>query len=196
MMNTNRIEDAYTRYASSMLGYAQSRLDNNAEDVVHDAFMEVMALPELPDGDIEGLLIQRLKWRIADALRVSAEVLETELGTVDEDGQERPMDLTDLEEAQSHHGSIPPWPSAVDYDSPEELMTAAQMRDKIREYALEYCGERAYAVFLAVVVDARPQEHVARQFHMDQATISRTVNFVRSVLREQLAIDGYSVEDR
>lgn len=195
-MNTKRIEDAYTRYASSMLGYAQSRMDTDAEDVVHEAFMEVMALPELPEGDIEGLLIQRLKWRISDAQRASAEVLETDLGTVDDDGQERPMELADLEEAQSHHGSIPPWPSAVDYDSPEELMTAAQMRDKIREYAVEYCGERAYAVFLAVVVDDRPQGQVARQFHMDQATISRTVNFVRSVLREQLAIDGYAVGER
>lgn len=194
MTNQNsRIEEAYRLYSDKMLTYASSRVDHGAEDLVHEAFMEVMALPELPDGDIEGLLIQRLKWRISDAQRASAEVLECELGSVEEDGAERPMDLSDLEEAQTHHGSIPPWPGAIDYDTPEQIVTAAQMRDLIRQVAVDYCGQQAYSVFLAASIDGVPQAQIAKVFRMDQATVSRTVNFVRSVLLEHLAIDGYEV---
>jgi RNA polymerase sigma factor (sigma-70 family) len=192
--NENKIKEAYSKYAESLRNYARHRLGpDDAEDVVQDAFMEVMALPDLPEGDIEGLLMQRLKWRISDAQRAEAEVLETDLGTMDDDGQERPMELSDLEEAQSHHGSIPPWPSAVDYDSPEEIVTAAQMRDKIREYALEDCGEQAYAVFCASVVDQIPQHRIAKTFRMDQATVSRVTGWVRDTVAARLRDEGFKV---
>lgn len=191
--NNKKIEDAYSAYAEGMLAYALHRNCPDHEDVVHDTFLEVMAMPNVPDGDIEGLLIQRLKWRISDAMRASREVLESDLGTVDDDGQERPMDLGDLEDIQSEHGRTPPWPTAVNFDTPEDIVTASQMRDRIRTHATRLCGERDYAVFCAVVIDDVPQSRVAKEFRMDQATVSRIVQNVRDTVGTQLRAEGYAV---
>lgn len=193
MKNTTKVEEAYALYSPAMFSYAAGRLGTDHEDVVHDTFMEVMALPQLPDGGIEGLLIQRLKWRINDALRARQEVLECELGMMDDDGQDRPMELGDLEEVQSEHGRSPPWPTAVNYDSPEEIVSANQMRDKIREIAVRTCGDRDYAVFCASMIDQAPQWKVAKEFNMDQATVSRVVARVRQAVADELVLEGYDV---
>jgi RNA polymerase sigma factor (sigma-70 family) len=191
--DSKKFEDAYALYSPAMFAYAASKMDGGGEDVVHDTFLEVMALPTLPDGDIEGLLVQRLKWRIKDALRARQEVLECELGSVDDDGQDRPMELGDLEEVQSEHGRSPPWPTAVNYDTPEELVSASQMRDKIREIAVRTCGDNDYAVFCASQIDQMPQWRVAKEFHMDQATVSRVVARVRRAVADELSLEGYDV---
>lgn len=196
MSNTTdaRITAEYKHHLAMLLGVASDIVGpEEAEDVVHDAFLEVMALPELPSGRIGGLLVQRVRWRALDVLRARGEVLEADLGEVEDDGVMRVMQLEDLESVQMHHGSTPPWPSAVDHDNPEDIMSANQMRDKIREYATAACGEAEWGMFCAVTMDGASQVRVAREFRVDQATVSRAVDRVRYEVQRMLQAEGYAV---
>lgn len=187
-----RYEDEYVKNMERMVSYARNYVGDDAEDVAHDAFLEVMALPELP-GDIGGLLMQRLKWRIMDNTRRRDAILEADLGDTDDDDELRPMRLDDLESLQVQHGSTPPWPSAVDHDTPEGVVSADQLRNHIRNIAIEQCGDGAWAMFCAVMMDGTDQGRVAREFKVDQTTVSRTVARVRDVVAAQLTSEGFDV---
>lgn len=181
-----RMEIEYEKHMDRLVAYAQPIVGDEAEDIAHEAFYEVMDLPELREGEIGGLLMQRVKWRAADFLRRREAVLEADLGEVDDDGESmRPMQLDDLEATQLHHGSIPPWPTAIDHDSPEEIVTAAQMRDKIAEVVRDKCGPDDYGMFMAIA-DGVDQSRVAKEWRVDQATVSRAVARVRNVVSDFL----------
>lgn len=181
-----RMEIEYEQHMPRLVAYAQTVVGDDAEDVAHDAFLEVMDLPELRDGEIGGLLMQRVKWRAADFLRRREAVLEADLGEVDDDSDTlRPMQLDDLEATQVHHGSTPPWPTAIEHDSPEEIVNAAQLRDQIAAVCRERCMPDDYGMFLAIA-DGVDQVRVAREWRVDQATVSRAVARVRSVVSEFL----------
>lgn len=192
MTNNPRYEVEYARHMERMVSYARNFVGDDAEDVAHDAFMEVMALPELPP-DIGGLLTQRLKWRMMDVTRKRDAVLECDLGDTDDDDGLRPMQLDDLESVQMQHGSTPPWPSAVDNDTPEGMVGADQLRDHIRSIARTHCGDDGWAMFCAVMMDGVDQARVAKEFRVDQTTVSRTVARVRDVVANQLTAEGYDV---
>ena len=189
-----RVERAYAEHMPTLVSYARGVVGDEAEDVAHDAFMEVIGLPDLSDGEIGGLLMQRLKWRAADFLRRREALLEADLGDVEDESDDmRPMQLDDLEATQVHHGATPPWPTAIDHDSPEELVNAAQMNALIREVATEQCSAEDYAMFLAVVVDNVRQDRVAREFRVDQGSVSRAVSRVRDTVAQHLEAHGYNV---
>ena len=194
-MNNQVLQELYTKKQPELVSYARGIVGDDAEDIVQEAFLEVARLPDVPEGEkAEAVLFQYCKWRAHSHLRKlqrERQILEAELGTVEEDGQERPMVLGDLEEQQSEHGRTPPWPTAVNYDSPEDIVTAAELRDRIRHHAITTCSDTEYAVFLAMVVDDRPQWSVAKEFNMDQATISRTVARVRDAIVTGLKGDGF-----
>lgn len=192
MTNNPRYEDEYAKHMDRLVSYAQAYVGDDAPDVAHDAFMEVMALPELP-GDIGGLLMQRLKWRMMDTNRRREAILECDLGDTEDEDELRPMRLDDLEALQVQHGSTPPWPSAVDHDTPEGAVSADQLRDHIRRIAIEGCGQDGWAMFCAVMMDGTDQARVAREFKVDQTTVSRTVARVREVVANQLIAEGYDV---
>lgn len=186
MASKTRTEIEYEKHLPTLVAYAQTLVGDEAEDVAHDAFLEVMDLPELRDGEIGGLLMQRVKWRATDFLRRREAVLEADLGEVDDDSDTlRPMQLDDLEATQIHHGSTPPWPTAIDADSPEEIVNAAQLRDQIAAVCRERCMPDDYGMFLAIA-DGVEQVRVAREWRVDQATVSRAVARVRSVVTEFL----------
>lgn len=194
-MKRETLQDLYTKKQAEFVAYARGLIGDEAEDVVQDVFVEVSRLPDVPEGEkAEGVLFTYLKWRVHSHLRAQQrdrQVLESALGDIEEDGQERPMVLGDLEEQQSEHGRTPPWPTAVNYDSPEEIVTAAELRDRIRHHALASCSDTEYAVFLAITVDDKPQWAVAKEFSMDQGTISRTVTRVRDAISAGLRADGF-----
>jgi RNA polymerase sigma factor (sigma-70 family) len=194
-LNNKALQDLYTKKQAELVSYARGIIGDDAEDVVQEAFLEVANLPDVPEGEkAEGVLFTYLKWRVGSHLRKmqhDRQTLEAELGMIEEDGTERPMVLGDLEERQSEHGRTPPWPTAVNYDSPEDIVTAAELRDRIRHHALASCSDTEYAVFLAITVDDKPQWAVAKEFNMDQATISRTVSRVRDAISAGLTEDGF-----
>jgi DNA-directed RNA polymerase specialized sigma24 family protein len=180
------MESEYEKHMDNLVAHARGLVGDEAEDIAHEAFYEVMDLPELREGEIGGLLMQRVKWRAADFLRRREAVLEADLGEVDDDGESmRPMQLDDLEATQVHHGSVPPWPTAIDHDSPEEIVTAAQMRDKIAQVCKEHCGADDYGMFMAIA-DGVDQARVAKEWKVDQATVSRAVARVRNVVSDFL----------
>jgi RNA polymerase sigma factor (sigma-70 family) len=178
-----------------MLKAAVEALGDDGEDVVQDVIVEVLALRN-PPANIEGLLFQYLRWRINDRLRdmgQTVEILEADLGETEEDGELRPTQLTDLEDISAAQGGVPPWPTAVDPVTPEHAVLAAEMRDLVTRIAHEYVGERDYAIFLSVTQDELPQWKVAKEFDIDQATVSRTVERVRRVMAENLRNMGYAL---
>lgn len=190
MTSKTRMELEYEQHMPNMVAWAQGVVGDDAEDVAHDAFLEVMGLPELRDGEIGGLLMQRLKWRATDFARRREAVLEADLGEVDDDADTlRPMQLDDLESAQLHHGSTPPWPTAIDHNSPEEIVNAAQLRDAIAAECAEKASAADYGMFLAVA-DGVDQARVAKEWKVDQATVSRAVARVRTVASEFLERNG------
>lgn len=177
----------------SMVNYARSRVGDAASDCVQEAIIKVAGLPNPPLGDIEGLLMLALKWACANEQRrrTEVEVLESELGTIDDDGEERLMELSDLEVQDS---SPPPaWPSAVDHVTPEDEAGAAQLRNRIAYYGRTICGDRDYAIFCAVVMDQVPQWKVAREHDINQASVSRIVNHVRHAIADKLKGEGYDI---
>ena len=184
-----RMEIEYEKHMPALVAYAQTVVGDEAQDVAHDAFLEVMDLPELRDGEIGGLLMQRCKWRASDFLRRREAVLEADLGEVDDDADAmRPMQLDDLEATQVHHGCTPPWPTAIDHDSPEEIVNAAQMRDSIASVCKERCNPDDYAMFLSIA-DGVDQARVAKEFRVDQGTVSRAVARVRGVVAEFIELN-------
>jgi RNA polymerase sigma factor (sigma-70 family) len=195
-----RYTEAYNLHVPQMICVARLSVDADAEDVVHETFMEVMALPTVPEGDIGGLLMQRLKWRLTDFHRQKRETLESDLripriqgGTDSEDRElSGPLTLADLE-AANFERDTPAWPSAIDYDTPEAIVSADQLRNRIRDIATEAHGAEAYAMFCAVMIDGETQARVAKEFRVDQTTVSRTVARVREAVRSSLIAEGYDV---
>jgi RNA polymerase sigma factor (sigma-70 family) len=180
------MESEYEKHMPALVAYAQGVVGDDAQDVAHDAFLEVMTLPDLPDGEIGGLLMQRTKWRASDFARRKEAVLEADLGETDDDSDTlRPMQLEDLEAAQVHHGAIPPWPSAIEHDTPEEIVNAAQMRDEVMRVILSYCSQQDYSMFMCMA-DGMSQARIAKEFNVDQTTVSRAIARVRDTIEEHI----------
>lgn len=196
-LNNKKLAEVFEAYRPQMVKIATDMIgEDDAEDVVQEACAEVLTLPESA-ANPEGLLFQYLRWRCTDILRarsgVDVIVLEADLGDVDDDGETRPATLSDLEDLSAAQGGIPPWPTAIDPVTPEHTAMANEVRDIVRDIALSTVGERDYAIFLAVAEDDMPQWKVAKEFDIDQATVSRTVERVRSLMRNKLKEAGYDV---
>lgn len=188
MPTKTRMESEYEKHIGALVAYAQTVVGDEAEDVAHDAFMEVMDLPNLSEGEIGGLLMQRVKWRAADHARRREAVLESDLGDTDDDSDGmRTMQLEDLEVAQAHHGAIPPWPSAIHHDTPEDIVNAAQLRDEVMRVILENCSTEDYSMFMCMT-DGMSQARIAKEFKVDQATVSRAIGRVRATIEEKLEL--------
>jgi RNA polymerase sigma factor (sigma-70 family) len=191
----SKYDNDIARYRPTMVKAAVEALGDDGEDVVQDVILEVLSLRNPPEN-IEGLLFQYLRWRINDRIREAGqtvEILEADLGEVEEDGELRPAQLADLEDISAAQGGIPPWPTAVDPITPEHAALASEMRAIVNQIAVTAVGERDYAIFLAVSQDELPQWKVAKEFDIDQATVSRTVDRVRRVMAEQLRQAGYAL---
>lgn len=195
--SNERYTELYKKHVPQLVNYARGAAVDEAEDVVHETFMEVMALPTLSEGELGGLLMQRLKWRITDHLRRRREFLAEDvplpMSTVDGmEGVEFGTPLEYLETVQLDR-TTPAWPSVIDYDTPEALVSADQLRDRIRDIATEAHGREAYSMFCAVMIDGETQARVAKEFRVDQTTVSRTVARVRASVRDTLLAEGYDL---
>lgn len=194
--NNERYTELYNKHVGQMVSYARNAAIDEAEDVVHDTFMEVMALTDLPEGEVGGLLMQRLKWRITDLMRKRArEFSEGDLllpYPTDEAGEEILTPMAMLELMQTSR-TTPAWPYIVEHTTPEDLVSANQLRDHIRDIATAEFGDEAWAIFCAVTIDGVEQARVAKEFRMDQSTVSRTVDRVRTAVQAKLIEEGYDV---
>jgi RNA polymerase sigma factor (sigma-70 family) len=192
-----RYTEAYGKHTPQMIAYARDAAVDEAEDVVHDTFMEVMALPSVPDGDIGGLLMQRLKWRIVDLIRKRKELMMEDQPLMQEtnghDEGEYVGGALERIELMQMDRTTPAWPSVIDWNTPEDIVSAEQLREHIREIATEACGAEAYAMFCAVTIDGVHQERVAKEFRVSQATVSRNVTRVRDEVQQVLLAEGYDV---
>jgi RNA polymerase sigma factor (sigma-70 family) len=190
-----KYEKELVAFLPTMYKMAKDALVDDHEDVVSETIMEVISLPD-PPVNVQGLLFQYLRWRINDKLREmgqTVEVLEADLGDIEEDGELRPTQLADLEDISAAQGGIPPWPTAVDPVTPEHAALAGEMRDIVTRIAHEAVGERDFAIFLSVTQDELPQWKVAKEFDIDQATVSRTVERVRRIMADNLRQAGYAL---
>lgn len=186
------LERAFLATRKDLIDYATRWVGaQDAEDVVHDAYAEVAGLQYRPANSRAVLRIYT-GWRVRDHLRARQEafvVLESDLPEVEEDGELRTAELSDLESLSSVAGGPPAWPTAIDPVTPEHVATASELRGVIRDTVVNAFGDRAYAMFLAVMEDGLSQGRVAKEFGVDQATVSRTVASVHELL-VQMDRDG------
>lgn len=200
--------EAARKVASNMVG------DQDADDVVQDAILAICGKVDRDGIDEEinwlAILLTYTRWAGLDWLKQRREIQEHEISAEDLSlprlGYDPGTDLSlgDAGPAATsgealatlasvQHRTTPAWPTAIEYTTPEDNVTAAELRDLIREIAVARHGARDYAIFLAVVMDGKSQEEVARTHDITQSAVSRIVMHVRTTLAGELANLGYNV---
>ena len=66
---------------------------------------------------------------------------------------------------------------------PQEIVTAADLRDKVNRRIKELVSDVDFAVFLLATVDEIPYRRIAKEFHMSKSAVARTVARVRTTLQ-------------
>lgn len=176
----------FTYYRDGILGFIRGTgvRPDDAEDILQDTFAAVSGLESV--HNVGGALWTVARNKCVDRLREyreAIEVIESDLGhtTDEEQGKERPMELEDIE-ALGHHNS--PW-RAIDEDSPQEIVTAADLRDFIFKVGNKQ-SPRNFAIYLAVRQDGRKLGEVAREFELDVRTIGRILSEFDAFLEREL----------
>lgn len=188
-LNTLRLyRDAAIRVASNMVG------EQAADDVVQEAMLAITTKVQRdgvdPELNWEALLIRYTQWAALDWLKHQKELEHFE-GTEyieDSDSAGPDADLTQYEDR-----STPAWPTAIERDTPEHIVTAADLRDLVREIAVAAHGARDYAIFMAHAEDGKSQAELAAEFKLSQQAVSRIILVVRTTLAMELARLGYNV---
>ena len=190
---------AALKVARNMVG------EQDAHDVVQDAVLAICGRAEREGIDEEvnwlPLLLTYTRWAGLDWLKKRKEIDEYENSISDLPWVTEPDNGDSSNTPEDPYGSIasqqlrttPAWPTAIEHTTPEHLVTAAELRDLIREIAIAKHGARDYAIFCSVVMDGLSQEQVARTHDLSQSMVSRVVLQVRSTLAEELAALGYDV---
>lgn len=164
--------------ADAML-YAQGYAERNAADVKslmalfnNSVSLHVMKKkdnrdwdPEIPEGDL--------------ALPMEA--------SYSGDEEEDPEPLVSIECAEWGKGRFPhPYLTAVTLTTPEDIVVAENLREYLERTAIETCGQEAWSIYYAAIVQEQPQVSIAEARGVSPATISRTVRTVGEALKAAL----------
>lgn len=169
----------------------------DADDVVQDAILAIAGRADREGVDEEinwlALFLRYTQWAGLDWLKKRDEIEAHEVEGAGLLAPEGDSDEDLAERSYVQHRTTPAWPTAIEQTTPEDIVTAAQLRDLIREIAVTRHGPRAYAVFGAVVMDGESQGKVAREHDLTQSRVSQIVNDVRETLREELTKKSFVI---
>jgi RNA polymerase sigma factor (sigma-70 family) len=168
----------------------------DADDVVQEAVLSLAKRVEADGVEAEvnwlALFLRYTQWAGLDWLKKQREIAHFEGTALEPDGPSS-GDGRFVSEADEDGGRLtspdrhtPAWPTAIERTTPEDIVTAAQLRDLIREIAVQHHGARDYAIFCAVVMDGIGQARVAKEHEMSQGRISQVVQDVRGTLMREI----------
>ena len=169
-----------------------------AANVATDAMMYVQdyvtRVPEKVDSLMA--LFNRSLWmhvqRVKDGRGHLPEIMEANLDLPGEDpysGDEEEIEepLVQLEAAMMGNGYVPhAYLTSVTLATPESDVVSENLREFLERVAVEACGQEAWSIYHAVVVQEKTQAEIAETHDMDQSTVSRKVRDVGLALREAL----------
>lgn len=153
------------------------------DEIISDVWADVLAVEVAPlrlVGYIR-VIAQRKVWGLALDEMASQEVPVTNLGLGNSDEQEY-LDIEVLEEIDSGDS---PWSAACTV-TPEDIVTAADLRNYLTNLGLARVGPEKWAVFLAVSNDGQDPWRVAKEFGRTVRYITDSVAEVRTVLKDEL----------